>query len=103
MIAQASERASLAGALVAGAVVAAPLWLSAVPLAQDLPAHIETSAQLLDLWRGGVVTRGVVEVHPFPAPNALPVVLLSALLSFLPPLMAAKLMLTGAVVAWPLS
>jgi hypothetical protein len=80
-----------------------PLWLARFPIAQDLPAHVETAAQILALWRGDdVVTRAYV-LHALPWPNALPTLALAPLVAVVDGLVAAKLLVAVGVVLWPLA
>lgn len=93
--------------LVVVAAVAAlstlPLWLARFPIAQDLPAHVETAAQIRALWQGDPAVAASYVLHPPPWPNALPTLLLAPLLSVLDGLTAAKLLVAVGVVAWPVS
>lgn len=89
------------------AIVAAattlPLLLARFPIAQDLPAHVETAAQILALWRGDPAVVDVYQLHGQPWPNALPVLLLAPLLGVIDGLSAAKLLVGLTLLAWPLS
>ena len=80
-----------------------PLWLARFPIAQDLPAHVETAAQIRALWRGDVDVSALYVLHGQPWPNALPTLLLAPLLSLFDGLLTAKLLVGVGVVAWPLS
>ena len=97
------QRRDLALVAVAAALSTLPLWLSRFPIAQDLPAHIETAAQIRALWAGDVDVTALYRLHAQPWPNATPVLLLAPLLSLFDGLLAGKLLLALGVVAWPVS
>ncbi len=98
-----SPRRDLVVVVVLATLSTLPLWLARFPIAQDLPAHIETAAQIKALWSGDVDANALYRLHAQPWPNALPVLLLAPLLSVFDGLVAAKLLLTLGVIAWPLS
>ncbi len=89
-------------AIVSG-IIAIPLWVARFPLGQDLPAHVETAAQIVSLWRGGGDISAHYQLHAWPWPNSAPTVALAALMLWLDGLVAAKLLLSMALWAWPLS
>lgn len=96
-------RGDLAIVAVVAAVSTLPLWLARFPIGQDLPAHIETAAQIRALWAGDTDVAAWYRLHAQPWPNALPVVLLAPLLAAGNGVLAAKVLLGIGVVAWPLS
>lgn len=91
-------------AVVVVAVVAALPWLAcAYPIAQDLPAHTETAAQLAGVWRGDAFFADHVWRGPL-WPNATPIYAIAGLmLGGVDGFVATKLVLWLGLVAWPLS
>lgn len=84
-------------------IVAVPLVAVRFPIGQDLPAHIETAAQILALWRGDADVAAQHVLHGLPWPNALPTMALAALMTVIDGLDAARLMTGLGLVLWPTS
>ncbi len=80
-----------------------PLWLARFPVAQDLPAHVETAAQIRGLLAGDHATTTMYRLQALPWPNALPTLALAPLLSVVDGLLAAKALVAVGIVLWPLS
>jgi hypothetical protein len=80
-----------------------PLWLARFPVAQDLPAHVETAAQIRGLLTGDPATTTLYRLQALPWPNALPTLALAPLLSVVDGLLAAKVLVAVGLVLWPLS
>lgn len=86
--------------LLVGALLSLPLWVAPFPPMQDVAATTEAACQLLRVWRGEPAFTSVLEVHPQPWANSLPLVVLAALLGVSPSLSMAKLLLTVALIGW---
>lgn len=84
-------------------IVAVPLVAVRFPIGQDLPAHIETAAQILALWRGDADVAAHYVLHGLPWPNALPTMALAALMTVTDGLDAARLVTGLGLVLWPTS
>ncbi len=84
-------------------VVAVPLVAVRFPIGQDLPAHTETAAQILALWRGDADVAAHYVLHGLPWPNALPTMALAALMTVIDGVDAARLMTGLGLVLWPTS
>jgi hypothetical protein len=84
-------------------IVAVPLVAVRFPIGQDLPAHIETAAQILALWRGDADVAAHYVLHSLPWPNALPTMGLAALMTVTDGLDAARLLTGLGLVLWPTS
>lgn len=88
---------------VVAAILAVPFVVVRFPIGQDLPAHVETAAQIAALWRGDVDVSARFVLHEAPWPNSLPTVLLALLLQVMDGLTAGKLLMALGVIAWPAS
>jgi hypothetical protein len=86
--------------IVAACVLVVPLWASPFVPLQDLAAHDEMACQLGRVLAG---TDDRLTLSPFPWPNSAAVWLLAALQTVLPAYTATKLLLSVALVTWPLS
>ena len=97
------ERGAIIAVAAITALLALPFVLSPFFIAQDLPAHIETAAQILALLRGDVDATATWTLHTLPWPNSLPTFALAALLPLIGGLTAGKVLTILGVVAWPTS
>jgi hypothetical protein len=80
-----------------------PLLLSPWPVGQDLPAHIETAAQIAALLRGDADTTARYALHALPWPNSLPTFAIALLLPVVGGV-AAGVVVTGlGVLLWPVA
>ena len=84
-------------------LVTVPLVVVHFPMGQDLPAHIETAAQILALWRDDDVVGARYLLHQLPWPNALPTMVLAALMTVMDALPAARLLTGVGLALWPTS
>ncbi len=84
-------------------LVTVPLVVVHFPMGQDLPAHIETAAQILALWRDDGVVGARYLLHQLPWPNALPTMVLAALMTVMDALPAARLLTGVGLALWPTS
>jgi hypothetical protein len=97
------ERGAWAVVVVVAVVAALPWLVCAYPIAQDLPAHTETAAQLLGVWRGDAFFADHVWRGPL-WPNATPIYAIAGLTFVgVDGFVATKLVLWLGLVAWPLS
>src|SRR6516165_6875016 len=81
-----------------------PLWSFRYFPSQDGPAHLENALMLKEYDAPDSARyRDFYTINPHPDPNWFGHVLLVALMYFLPPLVAEKVLLTGYVVLLPLS
>ncbi|HEY1099417.1 MAG TPA: hypothetical protein VGF99_10830 [Myxococcota bacterium] len=83
------------------ALLAIPFVLARWCIGQDLPAHIETAAQLLAILRGDPATTSLYELHAPPWPNSLPTVAIAVLLALVGGVVAGKVVTVVGLVAWP--
>ena len=97
------SRGVLAVLVLVGACASLPLWLAPYPPLQDLAANVELGCQLLRVWREEPAFTDALFVHGQPWANSLVSLVLAALLALSPSLAMAKLLLTGALIAWPLA
>ena len=84
-------------------LVTVPLVIVHFPMGQDLPAHIETAAQILALWRDEDIVGARYLLHQLPWPNALPTMVLAALMTVMDALPAARLLTGVGLALWPTS
>jgi hypothetical protein len=101
--AERADRYELAVVGLLAAVSTLPLWLARFPVAQDLPAHIETAAQIRALVAGDPTISAKYVLHGLPWPNALPTLLLAALTDVVDGLVAARVLIAVGVAAWPVA
>ena len=85
------------------AALTLPLWLARFPVAQDLPAHVETAAQIRALVVGDAALRDTYVLHALPWPNALPTFFLAPLLAVVDGVVAAKIVVAVGLFLWPVS
>ena len=97
------DRTALVVVAAVTALLALPFVLSPYFIAQDLPAHIETAAQIVGLVRGDDVIAATYRLHALPWPNSLPTFLIAVLLPVVGGLAAGKLVTAAFVIAWPTS
>lgn len=86
-----------------GLAVTLPFALARHPIGQDLPAHVETAAQIRALLLGDAAIARTYELHGLPWPNALPTYAVALLLPVLDGLVAAKLVTALGLWGWPLT
>lgn len=99
----ASEKQAFVVVAALSSLLLLPLLLSPWPVGQDLPAHIETAAQIAALFRGDVDISARYALHTLPWPNSLPTFAIAALLPLLGGV-AAGVVVTGlGVLLWPVS
>jgi hypothetical protein len=84
-------------------LLAIPFLVCRFPIGQDLPAHVETAAQMVSIWRGDGGIGAHYQLRGWPWPNSLPTVLLALLSVVVDGLVGAKLLTALALVMWPVS
>ncbi|MBM4281236.1 MAG: hypothetical protein FJ137_10935 [Deltaproteobacteria bacterium] len=80
-----------------------PFAWARFPVGQDLPAHVETAAQIRALWSGDIELARSYVLHGPPWPNALPTFLVALLLPIVDGLVAGKVVTAVGIVGWPLT